>query len=375
LNIGEITSFHADVESGGWEMTVRSYGDCSGLARQNVIMLMADFYWNGTKDTFGGYSSWEEGLFVGLVDRLRMVHEDNDTAYLEVTLVSPETVLNFAEVEEMFWATSGSDEEITVADLKVLDLVWGLFQECRINDRFNVFMFAGNNSITNLKLSRGPVWDVAADIAARTYFVIYAARDGSIYVRPDINIRWATIYGSLPTEEFTFTTQYFMAIDYYSQDVDYGDPPDPEDQTIRQVVMTAIQSDLTEIWARYPSDENKQDGKTVEVGGLICETATTLETWAGRYWFGTQPEVEADLYLAQFPACDLYMPVALTFTPDSTRLTNTGLTASNTPPVYYVTSVDYQLDPGMQRMQGTVHIRSVATMVDYTNGVGENSSD
>ena len=34
LNIGAVTGFHADISTGGWEMTVRAYGDCSGLERQ-----------------------------------------------------------------------------------------------------------------------------------------------------------------------------------------------------------------------------------------------------------------------------------------------------------------------------------------------------
>jgi hypothetical protein len=373
MNIGAVTAFHADIDSGGWEMTVRGYGDCSDLARQKVILLKIDAYWNGSASTFGGYSSWANGVFVGLVDRIRTVHEDSEHTYLECTLISPEKLLNYAEVEEQFWATAGAAEEITVATLKVLDIVWGLLQEATINDRFNVFPFTDDLAITNLKLSRGPVWDVAADVAARSFFTIYSSRTADIYVRPDPDVRHDDYYG-VPTDEFTLTTDLFDAIDIYTQDIDFSDPQDPSDQTIAQIIMTAIQPDLTEIWARYPSDGNKGSGKTVEVGGLVCETATTLETWAGRYMDKLQPNIEADIRVFLFPVVDLYMWVGLTFTPDTGRITNTGLVLPSAE-TCYVTSVDFTIDPGMGTWAGSIHVVNQADQVDYTGGFGENSSD
>jgi len=358
LNIGEVTSFHADIESGGWEMGVKAFGDCSGLERQKGILLVLDAYWNGSEDTFGGLQ-WSHGVFYGYVDRIRTIHEDSEQAYIELKLISPEQLLQYGDTIEVFFATSGSDEEVIISDLTALDAVWVLFQESGINNRQNVYIYNDPTSVTNLKLSRGPIWDVIADVAARTFSMIYSDRVGNIWCLPDPDIRWDD-YGA-EANEFTLTTELFESIDLQWEDVDdpNADPPNPTDPTVGQVVLTAVKADLSEISSKYPADDDWGEGPRTEHGGLICETQGTLDAWAQRYWYKLQPQLQADLSIFLMPVLDLYDWVGLTYTPDSNRITNTELgTPDRT--YNYVTRIDFNIDPGMGTWRGSVSIRSQA---------------
>jgi hypothetical protein len=373
LNVGEVISYGADVESGGWNMTVKSMGDASGLERQKGILLVVDDYWNGSEDTFGGYR-WSNGVFYGYVNRIRRVHEDAERTDLEIDLISPEKLLNYTRFDAAFFATSGSDEEIIISALRPIDVVEALMLESGINNRHNIVLFDDTQTVANLKLSEGPVWDVAADVAARTMCVIYSTRTGDIYVVPDPDIRWDEYEPGGPTQVLTFDTSVFEVIDVHWEDV--GDPADdpmvPPDPTYGQVVLTGIKADLEEIWARWPRTQDFDSGARKELNGLICANAGTLEAWAARYYYKVQPKGQADISLFLMHHVDLYSFVGLTFTPDSDRLTNSGL-GSFGDADWYVTSINYQIDPGMGTWRGGVHVMLQAEQSG--SGTGENSSD
>jgi len=380
LNVGEVTSFHADIQSGGWEMTVRAYGDVDAFDRNAGVLLKVDDYWNGSEDTFGGYK-WSHGVFYGYVVDPRRVHEDHMHTYMEFTLHSVEKMMRRATLLEMVFATSGSGDDLTDASLKVLDPIWWVLMD-EFNQRHNCWLFADTTTITNLKLSRGPMWDVVEDVAKRSFCACYTTRLGDFHVIPDADVRWWIDYeqgGSEGPPEYTnnltWTKELFEAIDLEQ----YADPnpggngsalPDPP---VQQVVLTGIQSDLSEIWARYPSDVNIESAGSLEkLTGLICEDAPTLETWAARYFHKVCGTTQVDLQLFLMHCVDLYTPCALTFTPDANRVTNTEI-AYTAAGGFYVTSLDYTIDPGLGTWRGNVHLSQRGNQ--SPNDVGENSDD
>jgi len=366
VNVGQVTGFHADVGAGGWEMTIRAYGDCTGLERQKGIVLKIDMYWNGSEDTFGGYR-WSNGVFYGYVDRLRRVHEDSGQTYLEITLISPEKMLGYGQVCDLYFSKSDTGEEIVISDFKVMDAVWYILTGCKFNHRHNVHFFNDDNSPANLKISPGPIWDVCADVAQRTFCNIYCSRQGDFYLIQDPDVRGGTV-----SSQFTITTSLFdsIAVVHQTYGDPQGDPPNPPDFTVGQVVFTALNSDLEEIWARWPSDVNRLDGRIEEVSGLICDSPSTLKTWAGRYWYKLQPTAECDFRVFAMPVLDLYNWIAVTFTPDSNRVTNTGIALSVEDT--YITAMDYEIDPGMGTWRGSFH--TITRANQNPPDLGENSS-
>lgn len=376
LNVGEVTSYHSDIESGGWTMVVRGYGDCDAFDRHDGILLILDSYWNGVRNnlTGGGGDEWDniyeypQGQFFGYVHRKRTIHEDSETAYVELTLISIAQHLNYGFVDPMFWATAGSDEEITVADLKVLDIPWGVLQKFP-NTRHNVIIYTDTTAITNLKTSTGPTWDVLMDVCKRTFSTMYITRMGDIFVMPDPDIRWdERPAAGAATRDIILDTAMFSSIDIVSEDVAgaLGDPRNPDDPTVGQVVLRAVQPDLSEIWARFPSDVIYTVGRRVEVGGLVCETAATLGTWAERYYYKVQPVQEVDLSVFQLPTLELMTWVDLDYTPNTDRITNTGISTIHED-YYYITSIDVDLDPGMGTCRGSVHMRAQTLESDTGN--------
>jgi hypothetical protein len=327
-----------------------------------------DTYWNGVKSNFGEYVEWPQFHYFGYVDRKRTIHEDSETGYVELTLISIAHLMNYGFSDEMFWATSGSDEEITVAALKVLDIPWGILQKYS-NAFHNVIIYDDTTAITNLKIAKGPAWDVLKDVCERTFSTMYCTRMGDIYIVPDPDIRWDDYEPGGITAMFTFDTGLFSSIDLISEDVDDAgaDPRSPDDPTVGQVVFRAIQPDLSEIWARFPADVIYTIGRRVEVGGLVCESEATLRDWAERYYYKLQRAQEADLRLFMLHVLDLYTWVGLTFSPNTDRVTNSGI-SSPVESDYYVTSVDLNLDPGMGTLTGSTHIRVQSRQDDTDAG-------
>jgi len=380
MTVGAVTNFHADIQSGGWEMTVRAYGDCDAFDRNAAVLLVVNDYWNGSEDTFGGYK-WADGVFYGYVSDPRRVHEDHMHTYMEFTLVSPEKMMRRATLIEMVFATSGSGDDLTDASLKVLDPIWWVLMD-DFNKRHNCWLFDDDTSVTNLKLSRGPMWDVLEDVAKRSFGAIYCTKLGDFHVIPDADVRWYLDYESAGSEGpppytnvLTWTTELFEAIDLeqYADPNPGGNGAALGDPPVQQVALTGIKGDLSEIWARYPADGSRQSAGSLErLTGLICEDAPTLETWAARYYHKLCGTAQIDLSLFLFHHLDLYEPANLTFTPDSDRVTNTEIAYDNEGN-FYVTSMDFDLDPGLGTWRG--HIRMSERASQSPNDVGENSDD
>jgi len=312
----------------------------------------------------------------------RVVHEDHMTTYMEFTLHSTERMMRRATLIEMVFATSGSGDDLIDASLKVLDPVWWTIQESYFNHRHNCWLFDDSTTVTNLKLSRGPMWDVVEDVAKRSFCAVFASRVGDVNVIPDADVRWFADYeepgieGPVEyTNIMTITTSLFESVDleHYADPNPGGNGEALPDPPVQQVVLTGIKSDLSEIWARYPSDGDVNAAGSLEkLTGLICEDAPTLESWAACYYHKLCGTTQADLRFFLMHCLDLYSCVALTFTPDSSRVTNTGISYSASGG-FYVTSIDYDIDPGLGTWRGGIHLSRRAEQ--SPNDVGENSDD
>jgi hypothetical protein len=356
LNIGAVTGFHADITTGGWELTARAYGDCSGLERQKGVLLVVNDYWNGSEDTFGGYA-WAHGVFYGYVDRVRTVHVDSEEAYLEVTIVSPSTTLNRGSVCDLYFVRTDSvtDDNIILADFMAIDAIWWML-EGGYNTRHNVYISPDDNAILNLKIGKGPFFDVVQDIAARTFYISYDSKLGDLYVVGDIDVRYSNYFVGL-NAEFTLDEDLFDAMDAQWEDItDLGDPPSVVDPTYGQVQLTAVGSDLEELISKYPADVAYGGGLIAELGGLISETQADLDDWAQAYFFKLQPALTASIRMFLFHHVDLYSEVTWNV---SIRgdLTNHGMGSLDTPSTY-VTGIDYDIDPGLGTWRGSFQLRS-----------------
>lgn len=356
LNVGHVTSFHADIDSGGWEMVVRAYGSCTGLERGKGILLVANDYWNGAEDTFGGYR-WSDGVFYGYVDRIKRFHQDAEVSYMEVSLISPIGMLNLSEVSDLYFSQADTGVEIVVGTLKVDDPIWYILHESEFNQRHNCYFHLDANNIANLKLSRGPIGEVIRDVAARTFSNIFSTRVGDLWVIPDPDVRagdsyWAGDFGD--ALRFTLENLNVEAWDIQREDVD--DPegvPSPDDPTIGEVVMTAIKSDLTEITGTWPA-AHPGYGKRVEIGGLITEAQGDVDEWAEAYWWKLQPQLRATVRMFLMHHVDLYMFLGWNYA--LVGLSGTEYTGPDNN--VYVTNIDFDIDPGLGIWRGGVAVVS-----------------
>lgn len=358
LNIGTVTGFHADISTGGWELTARAYGDCTGLERQKGILLVVNDYWNGSNSDFGGYK-WSNGVFYGYIDRVRTIHVDSEVAYLEIKIVSPSMLLNRGSVDDLYFVrTDTADDNIVYATFMAIHAAWWILTQ-DYNQRHNVFISTDDNAILNLKVGKGPMFDVVQDIAARTFFVTYDSKLGDMYVTGDIDVRNADSWSGNEDVEFTLDEDMFDAMDAQWEDItNFGDPPSINDPTYGLVELTAIGSDLEELFSKYPTGGAFAGGLIAQVGGLICETQADLDTWASKYIFKLQPALTVSIRMFLFHHVDLYTLVAWGVTIRN-DLTNHGMGAplSQT----YVTGIDFDIDPGLGTWRGAIQLQSRVT--------------
>jgi hypothetical protein len=357
VDVGKVTSFHADIGTGGWELTLQAFGDCSGLERQKGILIVVNDYWNGSEDTFGGYK-WSDGAFYGYVDRIRRVHEDFQQAYLEVKVVSPSILANFGYSPDLLFVTSDTaDDNIVVADFEVMDAIWWILIETGYNLRHNAYISDDDNTVDNLKLGKGPVFDVIRDVAARSFYVVFDSKLGDTYVVGDPDVRYGNYFTGF-SDVFTLANANIEMLDIQWEDIcdPEGDPPDPPDPTYAQVHLTAIQSDLTEISSTWPSSPTVDGGNLAELSGLICETQATLDAWAEYYWYKLQPYLQGSVSMFLMHHVDLYDTLLFNIT--IRELTNTGTSIDYDE--IYVTGIDYDIDPGMGTWRGQVQFISRA---------------
>lgn len=355
LNIGAVTGFHADISTGGWELTARAYGDCTGLERQKGVLLVVDDYWNGSNSNFGGYK-WSQGVFYGYIDRMRTVHIDSEQAYLEIKIVSPSALLNRGSVCDLYFVrTDTADNNIVYATFMAIDAIWWMLVD-GYNTRHNVFISTDDNAILNLKVGRGPWFDVIQDIAARTFYISYDSKLGDMYIVGDIDVRYGNYFtgGDLV---FTLDEDLFDAMDAQWEDItDLGDPASVLDPTYGQVQLTAIGSDLEELIGKHPSAGAYAGGLIAELGGLICETQGDLDTWATKYFYKLQPELTASIRMFLFHHVDLYSQITWGVTIRN-DLTNHDMSAPS-PDKVYVTGIDYDIDPGLGTWRGAIQLQS-----------------
>jgi hypothetical protein len=356
VDVGAVTGFHADIGTGGWELTLHAYGDCSGLERQKGILIVVDDYWNGSEDTFGGYK-WSDGVFYGYVDRIRTVHEDWQQAYLEVKVVSPSILANRGYSPDLLFVTSDTDDDnVVIADFEVMDAAWWIFIEMGYNLRTNVYISDDDNTVDNLKLGRGPMMDVVRDVAARSFYVVFDSKLGDTYVVGDPDVRYGNYFIAFDNI-FTIDNTNIELFDIQWETIsDLGDPPDPPDPTYAQVHLTAIQSDLTEITSDWPAAVTVDGGNIAELGGLICEDSDTLDAWAQLYWYKLQPYLQGSVAMFLMHHVDLYD--TLLFDVTIRELSNTEVTIDSDE--VYITGIDYDIDPGMGTWRGQVQFISRA---------------
>jgi len=354
LNIGTVTGFHADISTGGWELSVRAYGDCTGLERQKGILLVVNDFWNGSGSDFGGYK-WSNGVFYGYVDRIRTIHIDSEVAYLEIKIVSPSTLLNRGSVSDLYFVrTDTADNNIVYATFMAIHAIWWLLEN-KYNTRHNVYISTDDNAILNLKVGKGPQFDVIQDIAARTFYVTFDSKLGDMYVVGDIDVRFSNYFTNIGAE-FTMDEDLFDAMDARWEDItDLGDPPSIVDPTYGQVELTAIQSDLEELISKHPEDVAYGGGVIAQVGGLICETQADLDVWADKYFFKLQPQMTASFRMFLFHHVDLYSRIGWNVTIRN-DLTNHGMGSPAND--LYVTGVDFDIDPGLGTWRGAIQTQS-----------------
>lgn len=358
VNVGHVTSFHADIDSGGWEMKIRAYGDCTGLGRGAGILLVANDYWNGSEDTFGGYR-WAHGVFYGYVDRVRHLHQDAEIAYVEVDLISPITTLNLSECCDLFFSKADTGVEIVMAAFLVRDAVWWVLHESEFNQRHNCTFHYDAVTVANLKLSRGPIGDVIRDVGGRTYSPFYSTRVGDLRMIPDPDVRsgdayWAGVFGD--ALRFAISSENVESWDVLSEAVDTpGAAPSPDNPTISQVVVTAIKSDLSEITGKWPA-AHPGYGKRVEVGGLIASTQAVVDAWAAALWWKLQPQRRLNIRMFLMHHIDLYMFLSVTFSIRTADIDVTGYVSPDNNS--YVTNIDYEIDPGFGTWRGGISLVS-----------------
>ena len=347
INVGAITSFSASLSTGSWEITLRAYGDCTGLDRQTAVLMVVDDYWNGAADTFGGHT-WAKGVFFGWVDRKRRFHLDVDEEYLEVTIKGPKDILNHAWTPDAFFSSSDTTA-IYVSDFEAIDAAWIFIQESGLNNQINFHFMDDGQGVGNLKLEKGPMMEVVDDILARTFGLVTCSKLGDIFLQGDPDVRLSDLFNG--TAEFTIDESLLSTLDVewsYIQDVNT-----PTDSTVRQVTLEAVDGSLDSLVENWP--QTIRSGKHMTVTGLICEDDTTLQTWAEKYYYKVNRAFEADLGFFLMHHVELL--TLLSWDPEVRDLSNydwktTGWTG------VYVSDINYSVDPGMGTWTGSVHVLS-----------------
>jgi len=296
-------------------------------------------------------------VFYGYIDRVPSIHQDSETVYLEVKIVSPGNLLDRAQTCDLYFVkTDTAEDNVVIADFVVMDAIWYLLQEHNFNHRHNVWIFADTNSPASLKLSRGPVFDVIRDVAQRTFCATFNRKLGALWVIPDPDVRGDDWFGGT-VAEFNIDEDLYESVDFEYELIGdpTDDPPSPPDPTFHQTRLVAVQNDLDELTAEYPAAITATGGKVAERTGLICETQATLDEWAENYYYKIQPEIKGQSTWFLMHHVDLYTCLGWAFTMRA-DLTNTDYPDPSVS--LYVTGIDYDIDPGPGIWRGSTQFQS-----------------
>jgi hypothetical protein len=344
LNIGQITNFSASLSTGTWEMTVRAYGDCGDLDRQQGVLLVVNDYWNGSEDTFGGFK-WADGVFYGVIDRFKRIYQDADNAYLELKLTGLKTLINYGWTADAFFSQSDTTA-IHVSDFEAIDAAWVFLQESGMNTQCNFWFMDDGNSVANLKLEEGPFMDVIDDILARTFGIVYENKLGDIFLVGDPVVRHSDQYST--ANEFTVSEAETESVSFTYTKLD----PAPGDETIKEVVLEGIDGTLADDVAKFP--EAGEDGRSVTISGLICENHSNFLAWAEAYWWKVNRYFEADLTWFLMHHVDLCTWLNWSVTIRAADLSDAE--AFDPTGHVYVSDINYTVDPGTGLWSGSTHV-------------------
>lgn len=352
LNVGEIVGFSASLSSGFWELTVRAYGDCTGLERQKGVLLCCDDYWSGSEDTFGGYV-YHNGVMFGWVDRMRTVYQDSDNAYLEVRIVSALEIMNKGSTPDCLFSASDTSK-VQVTGFEAIDAAWIFIQNSGLNSQVNFHFMDDGNTVTNLKLEKGPFTDVIRDVVARTFGVVFSSKLGDVYLVGDPDVRNAdfSVAGINVSEHFQVDEKMIRSSSMTYHKVTNLETP--SDATVRNVLLEAIKSNLDNITASWP--ETPQSGLSETVSGLICESENVLQDWATDYWWKVNRHLEADLEYFLMHHVDLGTFLGWDLAIRAADLSNYDWYGDFTR--VYVSDINYTVEPGMGLWSGSVHVLS-----------------
>ena len=301
--VGEIKSWRASAEQGGTEVVLectKGFEQTPGvpeLALHRGMLIWAEDYWAGTEDTFGGYK-YPQGLFYGYVKE-RHFKQDGDRDIATYTLESPSLFLR-GEVQNTSWAESAATGVHSVADFRPIDALWHLLQtHTNFCQYHGVVLWYDQNTISNLQIDRADMWTIIEDVAERTFGIAFCDRYGELKVVPHQVIRGQEWWGT-PDPIMDFDEGMCLEVEVYQ-------PPD--DQFLRYVELWALTSDLTEIMG---SDGNKAwGGRWLTIKGLICDSATTLATWAAKVRAWKTANWELTLKCPLNHVLDLHEPVTV----------------------------------------------------------------
>lgn len=290
----QITSFRASSEQGGTEMELLCHDGAAAITANAGILIWVQDYWNEVEDTFGGYK-YPEGVFFGYVVG-ETIKEDHKEQALRFQVASPTAILKNTEIQYTSFYLEGEPDlpqgvyyhpGAGPDTLRPVDCLWIILQDLTNFPLYHgVVLWYDENEIRNLQIDRSDLWTIIVDVMERTFGIAFCDRYGELKCVPHQVVRADEWWGT-PSPIMEFDNEMILEIEVE------GLQEQPIQKVTLQALSSALPADIDDFEEIIATAETVSDsGRGLYVKGLICNSTTTLQSWAddvldwkeNKYW-------------------------------------------------------------------------------------------
>ena len=268
--VSEIASVSGSFSQHGWKLLCRVRGVTDEFAIGKRVLLHVEDTWGGTTATFAQHD-YPEGVFMGYVSAREYFEDAAGEYWLGIEVISPfEWVLRRTKVGEMWWGQTAASGRQYIADFRPVDAIWRIVNEITdFSKEHNCTLWFDQNVVDDFITQESDLGTLFDDIMKRTLGVAFCDRYGDLMCVPDPDVRYNEWAGGVAVYSGAQSLTPDLVSDYTIEQLPYS---------VRKLTLNAFDKSRKGIFAI--SENPTAMGSVERIGGLLCDDAATLASWA-----------------------------------------------------------------------------------------------